>query len=999
MKISELIKFMKSVRSQVLGLFLILLTFSACSTSSEDLKNDVLDADGAEDYPCESWDIHGDCTDGGYPDYMSDYDMEVVCDNQDGVYNFDLEYCDYSSAEANSDVFCEEWDQWGWAIYPYDCTLDEYNSDYDMNAICADEGPGAWYDEYEEECYVPYYDADGCDYSGNCYDADGGYDYVREKDLGLDCVEMDYQAWFNFDTGECNLSDDYYNDDDDDDDYYDDDDDDDDDDDYGYDDDDHHYDDGECEESEWEINNYELPDFREDMDEIRRIIDGLTLYGNYDSITVGEFMNRLDDVDSAIPDEVHSSRSCEEVDGWWDDVDNLWDDLDNYEDDLRWNDHDDYEEPEDYWEWDPSQCTWNEHDAKNEIGRMKHDQLKHMENWVNDTLRDYDDVADGGGAEEFLDNIEAEMERFKALLNEDIDGDVTCDFMDELWNGSGDFWDKVQDFDQDYRNVLNLLEFDVPQVERELKALIRQIDQDLLRDEQHGMELDVDYLEGIEIVKKDIDRASKDIIAYVLSTDPSLNSPQDVMGFDIWNAFENLRWRYEDLMFDKGAEEFEFWVEEEIERVMYELEDAVEEGLPSAEEAEILEILEKAKSYLDQGDHDKAMNVVNDAWNIMHDFWEALDMTDRILNGYGHLFDDDVWTDLDDSELFHGRADMPDLFASMVKKELSPRFFEETLLLMEDIAAQRVLDVAANLVKYESETRDRILRDFEDNLNRAAELFEKEMKAGIDDKYRAVVERMGTYVWSERSTRSINDILAAIEATDDEEEIDRLVAELDALVDQDVDMGYQLEEDMVKALDAPLHTWYGPYINAAWGKYINGNPDGTSDPGGDANRAMAVKMFANGLGVGDGVATVTPYADVDLDAWFADPINDLEDEIGDLDQYMDIVGGKFEPGKTITRIEFARLYFAVFEKRFHNAVGECKDVVAEFEDEGLIADADCNLVAALKLAGVMEGDDGKIFNGANGLTRAALAKMFVLSEGLEDEDLTSIGGPTGGVEI
>jgi hypothetical protein len=85
--------------------------------------------------------------------------------------------------------------------------------------------------------------------------------------------------------------------------------------------------------------------------------------------------------------------------------------------------------------------------------------------------------------------------------------------------------------------------------------------------------------------------------------------------------------------------------------------------------------------------------------------------------------------------------------------------------------------------------------------------------------------------------------------------------------------------------------WYVDYLYTAYLKEIvNGNPDGTFEPGSTVNKAAFFKMLFNGMEVDiNPTVTTKPYDDVPLDAWFAPYISYAKD-LGIIDPDLDKIG-------------------------------------------------------------------------------------------------------------
>jgi hypothetical protein len=412
MKTRKLINFMSSFKAMLLASFLILLTFSACTTSSDDLQSDVLDADGTQDgtyepdmepddddgddRPCGEWDAHGNCMDGGYPDYEPNYDMDNVCRNGGGeYYDWDKMACVYPGDDDVGDDYWEECDDHG------NCWNSNGEEWYDAGKDMNDGG------DYWEEC----------DDHGNCWDSNGNEWYDPGKDMNAD---DDYWEECD-DDGNCWDSNGHE--------WYDD----------GRDMNDDRDHDETCEETVRDVNNNELPDLNGDLDEIERIVDGFDQYSAFDDTAAEDqewFSGWIDEIRDDLPSEVDTPVSCDEVDRWWDNVDDLWDSVDDFERNLmdggvgitpqptpgpNDDDHDD----ECYMDDDQRE------DLIDEIQKVLNEVSSYRSETGNYNSYDADEL------EKWMDDLVDHVE--------DLDGDIDCWKLEDIWGEINMGWNDVDD--------------------------------------------------------------------------------------------------------------------------------------------------------------------------------------------------------------------------------------------------------------------------------------------------------------------------------------------------------------------------------------------------------------------------------------------------------------------------------------------------------------------------------------------------------------------------
>ncbi|UQZ84180.1 Endo-1,4-beta-xylanase A precursor [Paenibacillus konkukensis] len=148
---------------------------------------------------------------------------------------------------------------------------------------------------------------------------------------------------------------------------------------------------------------------------------------------------------------------------------------------------------------------------------------------------------------------------------------------------------------------------------------------------------------------------------------------------------------------------------------------------------------------------------------------------------------------------------------------------------------------------------------------------------------------------------------------------------------------------------------------------VQGRSEGSFDPDGTVTRAEWAALLVRALGLGD-AREKAPFTDVD-GQWFAAAVNTAY-QAKLIDGYED---GSFRPDRTVTREELAVMMTRAMAYIGMKPAGQEKSA---FADEPLIADWAKASVEQAARAGIIEGDQQRMFHPGQSATRAEAAAML-----------------------
>ena len=186
--------------------------------------------------------------------------------------------------------------------------------------------------------------------------------------------------------------------------------------------------------------------------------------------------------------------------------------------------------------------------------------------------------------------------------------------------------------------------------------------------------------------------------------------------------------------------------------------------------------------------------------------------------------------------------------------------------------------------------------------------------------------------------------------------------------------------------DVPADAWYYPVVKEAYEKGItNGVTRTTFEPNATVTREMFLVMLFRAADVRlDVFHTMFPkwdeeliqrsyFSDVEKDAWYAETVC--------LAKEMDVTNGvdatRFGVGEPITREQMATFAARFMDVRRHVALKDAKTPVKTFADADQISAWAKEAVEAMRISGVMQGDQQQRLHPQDHATRAEAAAVVL----------------------
>ena len=186
--------------------------------------------------------------------------------------------------------------------------------------------------------------------------------------------------------------------------------------------------------------------------------------------------------------------------------------------------------------------------------------------------------------------------------------------------------------------------------------------------------------------------------------------------------------------------------------------------------------------------------------------------------------------------------------------------------------------------------------------------------------------------------------------------------------------------------DVPQDAWYYPVVKTAYEKGItNGVTRTTFEPNATVTREQFLVMLFRAADVRlDWIHQVVSdpsgmffsamdYADVAKDAWYTDAVYAA--------WLMKVTNGvdaaHFGVGQPITREQMATMAERFMEVRFHVALKAAEHPAAVFSDADQVSDWAKDAVEAMRVAGVLQGDEQNYVNPKAHTTRAEAAAVIL----------------------
>ena len=193
--------------------------------------------------------------------------------------------------------------------------------------------------------------------------------------------------------------------------------------------------------------------------------------------------------------------------------------------------------------------------------------------------------------------------------------------------------------------------------------------------------------------------------------------------------------------------------------------------------------------------------------------------------------------------------------------------------------------------------------------------------------------------------------------------------------------------------DVPRDAWYYPVVKTAYEKGItNGTTRTTFEPNATVTREMFLVMLFRAADVRldlihQAVSAMTDedfseigLADVTKDAWYADAVYCA----WGLGVTNGVDAAHFGVGQPITREQMATLAERFMEVRLHVALKAAKNPTAAFSDAEQVSAWAKESVEAMRVAGILQGDDQNYVNPKAHATRAeATALILRLADATE----------------
>lgn len=193
--------------------------------------------------------------------------------------------------------------------------------------------------------------------------------------------------------------------------------------------------------------------------------------------------------------------------------------------------------------------------------------------------------------------------------------------------------------------------------------------------------------------------------------------------------------------------------------------------------------------------------------------------------------------------------------------------------------------------------------------------------------------------------------------------------------------------------DVPQDAWYYPVVREAYEKGItNGVTPTTFEPEASVTREQFLVMLFRAAdvrldlihqavsGMTDETFTEIGLADVTKDAWYADAVY----AAWGMEVTKGVDDTHFGVGQPITREQMATMAERFMEIRAHVALKAAEHPTAAFSDADQVSDWAKEAVDAMRVAGVLQGDDQQRVNPKSGATRAeATAVILRLADASE----------------
>lgn len=659
------------------------------------------------------------------------------------------------------------------------------------------------------------------------------------------------------------------------------------------------------------------------------------------------------------------------------------DDYDSaYDDDYDQYDYDDtdYFPAADDQDYHYDECYKSDEDVKRELRDLR-ENFGHMERWLKDTKRDFADAGDfaseAGANLGLLDELAAVLNEFEAdLAGFSTSSEVECDAFTDLWDRQADFWDLQQEFDES-RELVHVYVNDIKQITREISFLKRQISQDLRRSDRDsffGGGDKSDFKAKLKAHLKEVEKAEKDFLAYVM--DKENIGKDEIRGSDVWFVFEEyLRFPLDEIFHASHEADHLQFVEDHFAHYKEMLEHS---EFPDDLYAQLKKQLEKAERALEAGDVDEAIHKLDAGFEMTHGYFDEKHFEDRFRDTFTGYFEDDAWDQFGDH--FDRLPNRAAVVGALVENG--------NQFLVDDVFEDLPPHLVDNMVGHLSELariNSEFVEVFSQMMSSAQEIYEYELDRALKSEYDLIVGKLADGVYSEKTRKKIAvhhaDLAEKLEGAD-EEEAEKIIEEMAALLDPAVEQENLLEEGTISFRDNDTTQWYWTFIeNAAKYDYLSGDDSGkTVRPADPALYGEGLKMI---LAMADKKihepTGALPYADVQRGAWYEKFYYSFEKEVGPISNYLDATN----PGNRLSRAEFARLYCAALGD---NLVAGDESALKEYADFGSIQDRDYRCLASLKTAGLMTGKEEVdtagnvtrvVFDPNGQITRAGIAKLLV----------------------
>ena len=187
--------------------------------------------------------------------------------------------------------------------------------------------------------------------------------------------------------------------------------------------------------------------------------------------------------------------------------------------------------------------------------------------------------------------------------------------------------------------------------------------------------------------------------------------------------------------------------------------------------------------------------------------------------------------------------------------------------------------------------------------------------------------------------------------------------------------------------DVPRDAWYYQTVKTAWEKGITkGTTATTFEPDGTVTREQFLVMlyraadvrldaYHESISIGGRRAEILSdsFSDVDADAWYAETVCLAEG----MDVTNGVGNGRFGVGEPITREEMATLANRLMTVRQHVSLKQAGRPAPAFSDAALISDWAQDALEAMRLAGVLQGDEQGRIHPQDHATRAEAAAVVL----------------------